>query len=82
VYPGKDDALDDLEYEDVPAGSYQLWEHPAGRIYSILPDRSVEAGKEWSLASADTWSPVLSLVATEPAKVDDAYKRLAGDQES
>ena len=77
----KDHILDNLEYADMKDGEYQLWHWPSGDIYDVVPDREVEARKEYSVPYDNTgvvWIPVLEKKGNNLDAVKDAVNRFTG----
>jgi hypothetical protein len=62
-----------VEYGDIFEGEIQIWEYPTGKIYSVVPDRTVSDKKYYSLPDEDLWEPQLKLTGRDKSRVRDAY---------
>jgi hypothetical protein len=71
-----DELLQSYEYGDVFEEEYQIWEHPSGKVYKVVPDRSVDKKHYYSSPAKDIWLPRLEEVRTDVEMVKRAYDRL------
>ena len=75
-----DEDFSNLEYEDVKAGNYQIWEYPSGNIFKVQADRELNADDNpYSTPynnKGTAWQPVLIEVGRDTEKVVKAFKNL------
>ncbi len=71
--------LEGLEYGDISEDTFQLWEYPSGKIFSVGTDRKVAESLYYSTSKTKNgvnWLPTLSLLYEDEAKVRDAKREL------
>jgi len=64
-----------LEYGDVAAHNYQIWEYPSGKIYNIESDREL-SHDDYSTPHEQKWLPTLVEVDVDRLKVKTAFEKL------
>lgn len=67
--------LENLEYGDVAANQFQVWEYPSGKIYNIVSDRELPYD-DYSTPSQQRWLPKLSEMGSDLIKVESAFMEL------
>lgn len=82
IFTELNNKLWDLEYGDVIAGQYQIWEYPSGKVFDIESDRNNLRSDDYSTPDPEHWLPRLKLVAVDKGLVNSSYEHLASISQS
>lgn len=70
-----------LEYQDVVDGTYQIWQYPSGKVYSLATDRKLDkSANQYSTpytSKGTVWLPRLDEIDIDTEKVSAAYEALS-----